>query len=303
MPDPYDGALQADREDKKASLRKREAVSAHGWKPNSYGVRLDYEPMVVTRDEMGDARKKEPFPRLAPGVDVHEAGPAPHVDPFICGKSQVLNDDRQQKGRLPTAIRLIQQRLDADWADCTIVVTANEQDLIQVAFYEATLDSERGALAYMNIMLRQDLCCELGLRKVPQLWGRKRDFREELEALGESADEPATWLVFMLAPAWVKMRITDAVYTLYPREVAGGTMGSWKLSEAGKSIMQALHSTSMTQGSTITGGPSLITAGPSLLTPGQSIDAAPTSARGFGSSSQKLPIDSLEDAASRGYAR
>merc|ERR1719506_1304678 len=100
------------------------------------------------------------------------------------------------------------------------------------------------------------------------------------------------------------MRITDAVYTLYPREVASdGSLGSWKLSEAGKSIMQALHSTSMTQGSTITGGPSLITAGPSLLTPGQSTDAPPTSARGFASQSQKLPIDSLEAAASNPHAR
>jgi hypothetical protein len=302
MPEPYDGALQAEREDKKQSLRKREAVSARGWQPNSHGVRLDYEPMVVTRDEMGDARKKEPFPRLAPGIDVHEAGPAPYVEPFyVGGRSQVLNDDRQQKGRLPTAIRLIQQRLDADWADCTIVVTANEQDLVQVAFYEATLDSERGALAYMNILLRQDLCCELGLRKVPQLWGRKRDFREELDALGEASDEPATWLVFMLAPSWVKMRLTDAVYTLYPREasVAEGSYSAYKMSEAGKSIMQALHSTSMTQGSTMTGGPSLITAGPSLLTAGPSTELPPASARGNTQQSQKLPIDSLEAAASQ----
>ena len=61
------------------------------------------------------------------------------VEPFyVGGRSQVLNDDRQQKGRLPTAIRLIQQRLDADWADCTIVVTANEQDLVQAALSPAT---------------------------------------------------------------------------------------------------------------------------------------------------------------------
>jgi len=180
-------------------------------------------------------------------------------------------------------------------------VTANEQDLVQVAFYEATLDSERGALAYMNILLRQDLCCELGLRKVPQLWGRKRDFREELDALGEASDEPATWLVFMLAPSWVKMRLTDAVYTLYPREasVAEGSYSAYKMSEAGKSIMQALHSTSMTQGSTMTGGPSLITAGPSLLTAGPSTELPPASARGNTQQSQKLPIDSLEAAASQ----
>merc|ERR1719506_282355 len=97
------------------------------------------------------------------------------------------------------------------------------------------------------------------------------------------------------------MRITDAVYTLYPREVASdGSLGSWKLSEAGKSIMQALHSTSMTQGSTITGGPSLITAGPSLLTAGPSTDGAPASARGNASQGQKIGIDSLEAAASHG---
>ena len=45
----------------------------------------------------------------------------------------------------------------------------------QVAFYEATLDSERGAISYMNILIRQDVCCEeLGLRKVPLKAGGKR---------------------------------------------------------------------------------------------------------------------------------
>lgn len=260
LPDPYDAKEQLKRKEAHESIRKRDLISVSGWKPSSGAQRLDYEPMVVSRDELEDPRKKQPYPRLIPGEEDRKPRSArgPPVVPFVTGRSHLLDDVRKQKGRLPAIVRVLQQRLDADWSGCTVVVTANDQDLVQVAFYEATLDSERGAMAYMNVLIRQDLCCEqLGLRKVPQLWGRKRDFTEELRDVGEDNDEPATWVVFMLAPSWVKMRVTDAVYTLYPRQFLGeGSLRSWKLSDAGKSVMEALRSVSMSVGSTTAGGPS-----------------------------------------------
>ncbi|CAE7747910.1 unnamed protein product, partial [Symbiodinium sp. CCMP2456] len=73
---------------------------------------------------------------------------------------------------------------------------------------------------------------------VSQLWGMQRDFSDELPA-GDGA-EPGehTWMFFLLAPKWVKMRPTDAYYTVHPRSQGS----AFRMSTAGSSVLLSLGS-------------------------------------------------------------
>merc|ERR1719281_2150451 len=87
---------------------------------------------------------------------------------------------------LPMMVSRLQKRLAADWEDMTVVVSVTDQDLVQIAFHMATVDSERGVLAYMNVLSKDvELLGSLGLRKVSQLWGLKRDFTAEMQGAGK----------------------------------------------------------------------------------------------------------------------
>merc|ERR1719362_608797 len=101
---------------------------------------------------------------------------------FLAGKGQGLEDDsRTSRMTLPTIVLRLQKRIDADWEGTTVVVSVTDQDLIQVAFHMETVDSERGVIAYMNVLGKDvDLLGSWGLRKVSQLWGMKRDFSAEV---------------------------------------------------------------------------------------------------------------------------
>merc|ERR1712100_694365 len=164
--------------------------------------------------------------------------------------------------QLPTIIKRLQRRLNEDWEDTTVVVSATDQDLVQVAFYMNSVDSERG-VAYMGVLAKDsELLDDMGLRKVSQLWGMKRDFTKELNAIsrqGESseldskggdtsmgfldedgnAENPEnTWMFFLLSPKWVKMRPTDAYYTVHPRSQGS----AFRMSTAGSSVLLSLGS-------------------------------------------------------------
>ena len=75
------------------------------------------------------------FPRLPADPDDSPRGPQKRrqrkVVPFVAGRSHLLDDLRKQKGRLPEIVRVLQHRVDNDWSDCTVVVTSNDQDLVQ----------------------------------------------------------------------------------------------------------------------------------------------------------------------------
>merc|ERR1719421_2069056 len=145
---------------------------------------------------------------------------------------------------LPQMVMRLQARLDADWEDTTVVVSATDQDLVQIAFHMATVDSERGVLAYMNVLSKDvDFLGNLGLRKVSQLWGMKRSFTSEMQSAGledsVGGDSPEhTWTFFLLMPKWVRMRPTDAYYTVHPR--AQGS--AFRMSTAGSSVLLSLGS-------------------------------------------------------------
>merc|ERR1712232_14827 len=143
---------------------------------------------------------------------------------------------------LPVMVQRLQKRIDADWEECTVVVSNTDQDLVQIAFHMATVDSERGVLAYMNVLSKDvELLGTLALRKVSQLWGMKRDFSNEMITSPKEKEEKTeanehVWTFFLMTPKWVKMRPTDAYYTVHPR--AEGT--AFRMSTAGSSVLLSL---------------------------------------------------------------
>merc|ERR1740121_2122739 len=106
---------------------------------------------------------------------------------FLAGKGKGLDDDsRSSRMILPIIVHRLQQRVDQDWEGTTVVVSATDQDLVQIAFHMETVDSERGVLAYMGVLSQDvEILGKLGLRKVSQLWGMRRDFAAEMGVSNE----------------------------------------------------------------------------------------------------------------------
>eukprot|EP00746_Dinoflagellata_sp_MGD_P165764 gnl/MRDRNA2_/MRDRNA2_95230_c0_seq1.p1 gnl/MRDRNA2_/MRDRNA2_95230_c0~~gnl/MRDRNA2_/MRDRNA2_95230_c0_seq1.p1 ORF type:complete len:470 (+),score=84.39 gnl/MRDRNA2_/MRDRNA2_95230_c0_seq1:80-1489(+) len=292
LSDSYDRKHQQDVVDQKEHKEKMAKISKHGWRHASQEKKQKHEPMLLQKDawkSRGVQETRETYPHLGgdkaleiPPASAahcipqwldpkhsgrhwdHEKNMSPRMQSggaFCAGRGTGLDDDsRMSRMKLPLMIKRLQKRLDEDWDDATVVVSATDQDLVQVAFYMGSVDSERGVLAYMHLLSKGvDLLGDLGLRKVSQLWGMKRDFTQELqmkrdhmdiqqdEAVFEGEENPEnTWIFFLLAPKWVRMRPTDAYYTVHPRvrgsQFCMSTAGSSVLLSLGSSVFQPMES-------------------------------------------------------------
>merc|ERR1719146_591612 len=59
------------------------------------------------------------------------------------------------------------------------------------------------------------------------------------ESMFEGEENPEnTWIFFLLTPQWVRMRPTDAYYTVHPRQEGS----AFRMSTAGKSVLMSLGS-------------------------------------------------------------
>jgi len=269
IPDEYGSRVDHDQSKRKGSLDAREKISNHDWRYVSQERRLKYEAMIV------DPRNKETYPYLGGSKEAEEeaakqmqrgaagppserngswsqdrgSGPVPSEASFLAGRGKGLEDNSKgSRMMLPTIVLRLQKRLEADWEGTTVVVSATDQDLIQIAFHMDTVDSERGVVAYMSVLSRDaDLLGSMGLRKVSQLWGMKRDFSAELGSVAEEPREAEnqehSWMFFLLMPKWVRMRATDAYYTFYPR--AQGS--AFRMSTAGSSVLLSLGTSSVNE--------------------------------------------------------
>jgi len=230
---------------------KRMKIANHDWRYSSQERRLKHEPMLhgVTAD-------REQYPYLGGDKDaeleatklflrsvavgsktslnksqekflksqqsawmVQDKAQMTSESSFLAGRGKGLEDNsRGSRMTLPTMVQRLQKKVDQDWEGSTVVVSATDQDLIQIAFHMYTVDSEGGVTAYMGVLSKDvDLLATLGLRKVSQLWGMQRDFSDELPDRDGAEPGEHTWMFFLLAPKWVKMRPTDAYYTVHPR--------------------------------------------------------------------------------------
>lgn len=239
---------------------KREKIANHDWRHNSQERRLKHEPLMS--NAMGGDREIYPYlggdkdaeleasklflrsmasssrPNKSRGSSMEQAQPLPDAS-FLAGRGKGLEDNSlSSRKTLPTMVLRLQKRVDEDWEGSTVVVSATDQDLVQVAFHMHTVDSERGVVAYMGV-LSKDVDGSLGLRKVSQLWGMKRDFSDELPKRDGGADiSEHTWMFFLMMPKWVRMRPTDAYYTVHPRSQGS----AFRMSTAGSSVLLSLGS-------------------------------------------------------------
>jgi len=257
MPDEYD------RRPNEAFSRsydpeKRGKIANHDWRCASQERRMKYESMI------NDPRNKDTYPYLGGDKDAEEEASKGWLrsssggrsgswsqdraqeSSFLAGKGKGLDDDsRSSRMILPIIVQRLQKRVDQDWEGTTVVVSATDQDLVQIAYHLETVDSERGVLAYMGVLSKDvELLGHLGLRKVSQLWGMRRDFSAEMGVSNEggetSMDESRehTWIFFLLMPKWVRMRPTDAYYTVHPRSQGS----AFRMSNAGSSVLLSLGS-------------------------------------------------------------
>jgi hypothetical protein len=255
IPDEYDRKDTFERNIRTYSTEKREKISHHDWRHPSQEKRLKHETMIK------DPRNKDAYPYLGGDKDAEEdasksflRGNAfsgwdltndkarPGNASFLTGKGSGLEDgSRMSRMTLPVVIQRLQKKFDADWEGTTVVVSATDQDLVQIAFHMATVDSERGVQAYMNVLSKDvDLLGSLALRKVSQLWGMRRDFSNEMKSKDSDGDESLehVWTFFLMMPKWVKMRPTDAFYTVHPRSEGS----AFRMSTAGSSVLLSLGS-------------------------------------------------------------
>lgn len=267
IPDEYNGK-SFDAGLRQCSVKQRVQGAAHDWRFVSAARRLKFEPLI---ENIGK-REKEGYPYLggnmteeqedlkhwyrgatletsrlrtasSDGSRCSEAG-------FLTGRGMGLEDgSRSSRMCLPMIVQQLQAKLDNDWEGTTAVVSATDQDLVQVAFHMPTVDSERGLFAYMSVLSKDDMLSQLGLSKVSQLWGLKRDFSSEAQNSSimdseldeEEAKVSHVWIFFLLQPKWVRMRPTDAYYTMNP-----GPKGSaFRMSSAGSSVLLSVQSTGM----------------------------------------------------------
>lgn len=257
---------------RQADAEKRMKIANHDWRYSSQERRLKHEPMLhgVTAD-------REQYPYLGGDKDaeleatklflrsvavgsrtslnksqekflksqqsawmVQDKAQMTSESSFLAGRGKGLEDNsRGSRMTLPTMVQRLQKKVDQDWEGSTVVVSATDQDLIQIAFHMHTVDSERGVVAYMGVLSKDvDLLATLGLRKVSQLWGMQRDFSDELPDRDGAEPGEHTWMFFLLAPKWVKMRPMDAYYTVHPRSQGS----AFRMSNAGSSVLLSLGS-------------------------------------------------------------
>ena len=125
--------------------------------------------------------------------------------PFVpAGGTKPL--EKPSRKLLPDIVKEIHDVMTQDWSDYSFDVLATEDDNVAVRFDLTTVDSEKGLLAYMNVMVSSnEVVQKYLLKKVVEDWDTKP---------GDG------YMYFMFRPPWVQSRAVDAYLTLHPEERA-----------------------------------------------------------------------------------
>eukprot|EP00744_Colponema_vietnamica_P007150 GILI01010324.1.p1 GENE.GILI01010324.1~~GILI01010324.1.p1 ORF type:complete len:356 (+),score=41.23 GILI01010324.1:89-1156(+) len=120
--------------------------------------------------------------------------------PFMAGGPKAVG--KVIRLQLPDIVTGLSKIIKEDWEDSKFSVIATAEDLIDIRFEVATVDSVEGLSAYMNVLEKSNpFLTENLLRRCTQSWGL----------------QDGGWLVFTLIPPWVHVRVTDAFYSLHPQ--------------------------------------------------------------------------------------
>lgn len=115
---------------------------------------------------------------------------------FRMGKSL---DSNQTRSNVQNIISVVKKKIASDWESTDFDIGVNSKDCIEVRFHMRTLESTESMHYYMNILVNKTQeIGKFGLKKVQNQWGSKQD----------------RFLVFVIAPAWVRLPIRQAFNSL-----------------------------------------------------------------------------------------
>ncbi len=142
------------------------------------------------------------------------------------------------RSTLPQMVAELREGIEFDWSEYAFLVCSTDDEHVVVRFELATLDSEPGLSAYMNVFARSHrVVSKYQLKKVVEDW---------------NVTPGDGHLYFTFRPPWVASRITDTFYSLHPEQ------RTYQDSRAKRSARAAGTSTaaeSATLSSSAVGGP------------------------------------------------
>lgn len=110
--------------------------------------------------------------------------------------------EKPTRTTLPQMVQEIHRVVSEDWSDYRFSVLATEEDTIVIRFDLKTIESEKGLVAYMNVMARSNMVVQkYCLKKVVEDWNTQP---------GDG------YLHFMFQPPWVHTRAVNTYFTLHP---------------------------------------------------------------------------------------
>jgi hypothetical protein len=122
---------------------------------------------------------------------------------FRLGRSLDIKQSRSNASEIITVIR---RRIAHDWQSTDFDIGLNASDCIEIRFHLASLESTEAMHYYMNVFFNKNAEISVfGLKKLQKKWGLK----------------VGRFLVFELAPAWVKVAPGNALQMMMPRRSLG----------------------------------------------------------------------------------
>lgn len=204
IPSRYSLADELATKERLESEAKRLAVGGKDFIPSSQVAKLKHEdgfedkeyrfpylgdPYAASRDQVMRAKWVEDSKILH--------------GPFVPSGLEKVGSKPTRKA-LPAILKELHTAVNADWGDYRFAVLSTEDDAVVVRFEMASVDSERGLQAYMNVMARSgDVVMKYQLKKVVEDWHSRP---------GDG------FLYYMFRPPWVRARATDTFFTLHPEE-------------------------------------------------------------------------------------
>ena len=106
------------------------------------------------------------------------------------------------RSTLPQMVAELREAIEGDWSEYAFLVCSTDDEHVVVRFEFATLDSEPGLGAYMNVFSRSHhVITKFLLKKVVEDW---------------NVTPGDGHLYFTFRPPWVTSRITDTFFSLHP---------------------------------------------------------------------------------------
>jgi len=214
--------------------RSHKAVAAAGHKTpflmSDTAVKLKYEDAY-----MGGANPEYKFNAFISTADPYERADDQALRFKWLEDAQILSGPFRPSGRvkgqtnqaatelpsrstLPAMVAELREAIEQDWAEYPFLVCSTDDEHVVVRFELATLDSEPGLGAYMNVFARsQHVVSKFQLRKVVEDW---------------NVTPGDGHLYFTFRPPWVTSRITDTFFALHPEQRAYGSQDG-KLKRSG----------------------------------------------------------------------